>query len=258
MPEAPGESWGVIQRALQAGKRGLPSHLTLPKLIARHRKTRNVGELPVLSIERVLRLVDAHRRRTGTWPRPESGLIPGSRGQTWRGINSALRHGRRGLPAGYTLPRFIAEHRGVRNRARLPRLTEDQIIRWADAWHARRGMWPTTKAGAIPDAPGENWGAVNLALARGTRGLPGGSSLARLLARRRGRRNKAAQEPLTFACIRRWARDHLRRAGQWPTVRSGPVIAAPGETWLRVDGALRDGYRGLPGGSSLRRVLPRT
>jgi hypothetical protein len=38
----------------------------------------------------------------------------------------------------------------------------------------------------VADAPGETWGAVNAALAHGSRGLPGGDTLARLLARRLG------------------------------------------------------------------------
>jgi hypothetical protein len=36
-------------------------------------------------------------------------------------------------------------------------------------------------SGPIPEAPGENWHAVNLALYNGHRGLRGGSSLAKLL-----------------------------------------------------------------------------
>jgi hypothetical protein len=35
-------------------------------------------------------------------------------------------------------------------------------------------------------APGETWVAIDAALAHGHRGLPGGDSVARLLARRRG------------------------------------------------------------------------
>jgi hypothetical protein len=39
-------------------------------------------------------------------------------------------------------------------------------------------------------------------------GLPGGSSLARLLARERGVRNRCGLPPLTEAAILRWARAH--------------------------------------------------
>jgi hypothetical protein len=64
---------------------------------------------------------------------------------------------------------------------RRPPLTEAQVLAWADAHRARTGRWPSAQSGAIADAPGETWQAVNRALARGGRGLPGGASLAQLL-----------------------------------------------------------------------------
>lgn len=63
-----------------------------------------------------------------------------------------------------------------------PDLTADQILAWADAHHTRTGEWTTRRAGEIPDAPGETWGAVEKALGLGLRGLPGGSSLPKLVA----------------------------------------------------------------------------
>src|SRR5262249_21938669 len=49
--------------------------------------------------------------------------------------------------------------------------------------------------------------------------------------------------------------DHRRRTGCWPTAKSGPVPGAPGLTWLAVQMALFSGHRGLPGGSTLARLL---
>jgi hypothetical protein len=66
-------------------------------------------------------------------------------------------------------------------RQRPPLLEIEQILVWADAHHARTGEWPTAMSGLIPEAPGETWTAVHLAIRRGGRGLPGGSSLPRLL-----------------------------------------------------------------------------
>jgi hypothetical protein len=45
----------------------------------------------------------------------------------------------------------------------------------------RTGRWPSAGSGPIAEAPGEKWNADNMALVKGNRGLPGGSSLARLL-----------------------------------------------------------------------------
>jgi hypothetical protein len=52
-----------------------------------------------------------------------------------------------------------------------------------------------------------------------------------------------------------WAKTHFRRTGTWPTVHSGSIAGSLAETWHRVDLALRRGYRGLPGRSSLALLL---
>jgi hypothetical protein len=65
-------------------------------------------------------------------------------------------------------------------------LTTNQILEWADHYHSRTGQWPNTRSGPILDVPGNTWLAVDMALRHGHRGLPGGSSLGRLLFERRG------------------------------------------------------------------------
>jgi hypothetical protein len=58
------------------------------------------------------------------------------------------------------------------------------------------------------------------------------------------------------ALILGWADAHHARTGAWPGSGSGPVPEGPaGETWRRVDNALRLGLRGLAGGSSLAQLL---
>jgi hypothetical protein len=136
-------------------------------------------------------------------------------------------------------------------------MTQEQILAWADTHYARTGMWPTTRAGLVLGAPGENWQAINQALVRGHRGLPGDSSLAQLLAERRGERNPCRLTRLTVQQILVWAKAHRERTGQWPNRASGPVTDALGETWVNIDGALWQGHRGLSGGDSLARLLNR-
>jgi hypothetical protein len=138
-----------------------------------------------------------------------------------------------------------------------PALTVALILAWADAHRARTGRWPSEQSGPVEGAPGETWLNVHQALQRGLRGLPGGDSLARLLARERGKRHPAELPPLTEGRIVAWARAHRKAAGRWPTAESGPVAGVPGETWQGLDGALRGGSRGLPGGSTLARLLAR-
>jgi hypothetical protein len=63
--------------------------------------------------------------------------------------------------------------------------------------------------------------------------------------------------PLTAARILAWADAHRARTGGWPTLNSGAVRGARGERWRDLDRSLRQGYRGLPGGDSLSRLLAR-
>src|SRR5262249_54054631 len=120
------------------------------------------------------------------WPRRDSGPVAGAPGETWSGINTALQCGLRGLPGGCSLADLLATERGHRNRKNLPPLRPRQILAWADAHRQRTGRWPTHESGPIPEAPGEPWLAVDSALGKGLRGLPGGDPLARLLGRDRG------------------------------------------------------------------------
>jgi hypothetical protein len=102
--------------------------------------------------------------------------------------------------------------------------------------------------GPIADAPiGTSWRQVDNALRLGLRGLPGGSSLAQLLAAHRDVRNVHGLPGLTEHIIEQWARLHHERHGGWPTENSGPVEAARGETWRNIDAALGNGDRSLPG-----------
>jgi hypothetical protein len=100
---------------------------------------------------------------------------------SWATVNQALYRGFAGLPGGSSLPRLLAEHRGKRHRMDLPRLTIEQILAWADAHHAVKGRWPTAWSGPVAEGSPESWATVNAALYFGYRGLPGGSSLARVL-----------------------------------------------------------------------------
>jgi hypothetical protein len=138
-----------------------------------------------------------------------------------------------------------------------PLLTVECVLAWADDHRRRTGAWPITTSGRVLVAPSETWLAVDQALRRGFRGLPAGEGLAGLLARRRGVRNKQGLPPLTEGQIVAWALAHRRRTGSWPRRNHGPVHGAPGEKWANVHNALVAGYRGLPGGDTLPRLLTR-
>jgi len=249
------ESWMKINKALNYGLRGLPGGLSLAKLLAEHRGVSRYVRKCRLTIDLVLHWADAHHARTGRWPDYTCGPIPEGNGETWKQVNSALRNGKRGLPAGMTLARLWAERRGARNKAELPKFSEAQILAWADAYHTRRRKWPNYNSGKIAGTNGETWRAVNQALFQGLRGLPGGNTLAKLLTSKRGVPHRRYQPRLTIRQVVAWADAYHDRMGKWPTKASDRVGPYSKETWSRIDDALRNGYRGLPGGQSLYMVL---
>lgn len=243
-------TWSAVHTALVRGKRGLPGGISLPQLLEQHRGVRNHLAAPPLTEAIILAWADGYYRRTGRYPKHDDGPIPDAPQETWGAVENALIKGLRGLPSGDSLAKFLTRHRGVRNKAGLPPLTVGQIKAWAEAHKTRTGNWPTAHAGPIQEAPGESWAAVHSALTSGLRGLPGGDSLARLLARECGRRNPADTSPLTLAVIRRWVVQHHEQTGKWPTALSGLIAGVEDETWGAVANALQKGRRGLRAGAT--------
>jgi hypothetical protein len=227
----------------------------LVQLLGAERGVRNTQDVPRLTQRQILAWADAHRRRTGDWPADVSGPITDAPGEIWHNVDAALRQGLRGLKAGSSFARLLAAHRGRRNIHGLPNLSKKQILRWADMHFQRTGSWPHRGSGPIAEAPGENWRDLGQFLHKSGRGLPGGSSVGRLLAAKRGARPNRHSPPLTEEEILGWADAHFRRTGTWPHYTSGEIPEVPGETWSRINHALREGARGLSGPSSLARLL---
>ncbi len=261
VPGSCNERWSAITGALQKGNRGLPGGSSLARLLAARRGVRNRKGLPHLNVPQILEWADAHRTTRGAWPqlKTKPSDIPGTNGETWLAVDTALRSGVRGLPGGSSLPQVLAEHRGVRNLADLPPLTVNQVLAWADAFHERTGEWPKQKhwPEEIPGSGGETWGKVIQDIARGLRGFPGTETLFDLLAEHRGVRNVGRLPPLAAGQILGWAEAHHAAHGEWPTCRCSEqgIPGSGGERWFNVDQALRKGLRGLVGGSSLPKLF---
>jgi hypothetical protein len=256
--DAEDDTWDRIDDSLRRGYRGLPrnSGFSLARVLNTFRGVRNSEYPPKLNVRDLVKWVRTHHRRTGQWPNEKSGAVRDAPGETWLAIDMSLRKGRRGLSGGSSLARLLENRFGVRNMANLCRLHLTQILSWADAFRKRTARWPNSESDPIALPRGETWSAIDAALINGRRGLPAGSSLAKLLARKRGaRRSRSDVQSLTISKIVSWCRSYKRRFGAWPTKRSGPIADSIGDTWDAVDAALRLGYRGLKGGSSLARVL---
>jgi hypothetical protein len=98
--EAPGEDWEWIDQSRRVGTGHLPGGSSLLQLLARKRGVRNPYDMPPLSAEQILAWADAHIQRTGKRPKYDLGPVLDAPGETWAGIDGAVRHGRRSLPVG--------------------------------------------------------------------------------------------------------------------------------------------------------------
>lgn len=187
IPGQLGLTWAIVDGAFKSGCRGQPGGSSLAVVLLLHRGRRHKGLLPPFTIRKLLQWADAHKARTGRWPRADSGPIMDAPGETWRAVDKALNSGLRGQSGGWSLAGLLAEKRGMRSRLQLPDLSVKQVLAWADAYHRRTGRWPTRKSGPIPRAPyAETWATVSIAITSGKRGLAGYGTLPRFLARERG------------------------------------------------------------------------
>ena len=253
--DAPGETWLAADMALRNGLRGLPGGSSLPQLLERRRGVRNCANRPKLTVRQILEWADEQHKRTGSWPTIESGSIHGADGDTWNAVHKALESSGRGLRVQSSLAQLLFKHRGVTRHVRKPPLTARQVLIWADAFYSRERRWPDTHAGMIPESDGITWLVIHDALQKGQRGLPETASLARFLLEHRNVRNLHALPDLSIDLILRWADEHQRRTGEWPTRDSGEIPGSHGETWAAVNNALANGRRNLDGGASLARLL---
>jgi hypothetical protein len=249
-----GENWCKIASALIVGCRGLTGGTTLKRLLEEHRGPELEKRYDKLTLELILEWADAFHQAHGFWPDAMSGPVAGVWRISWHLVDKRLKHGGRGLLGGTSLARLLREQRGLSRPQRRPKLSIDQILAWADAHHAACGEWPRVARLPVTAAPGECWKQIDMALRYGRRGLAGGSSLAQLLKEHRGR----TRRPLSLEMVLAWSHAHHTATGRWPHASSGAIKGVPGETWSKIDSALRVGCRGLPGGTSLSRFLRST
>ena len=203
-------------------------------------------------IEQILAWADAYHAQWRKWPTVKSGPVAGAN-VSWNGINERLRVGYLGLPGGSSLIELLGRFRGVPRWRRGP-LSAERILAWVDAHVATHRVRPCDTSGQIPGTR-ETWLAIDTALRNGGRGLPSGSSLSRFLAKHRGAEKRQNLPPLSAQSIIEWARAHHAATGRWPNRDSGPIPYSQGRTWESIDEALRNGFRGFLGGSSLAKFL---
>jgi hypothetical protein len=254
IPETGGETWRNVYQALYHGHRGHPGGSSLARLLAEHRGVRNRMASP-LTKKQILEWADAHRRRTGKWPNQYSGRVVGCPGEAWRSIHRSLQRGDRGLPGGESLAGLLHQRRGARGKNQKRRLTVAQILAWADAHCRRFKRWPNNTCGHVVGTLDESWRNIDAALKNGSRGLPRGNSLAKLLTEHRGVNPRNSRPQLSVAQVLAWADAHRARTGDWPTGNSGLIEGTDGETWKSLAESIRAGRRGFQAGMTLASLL---
>jgi len=178
------------------------------------------------------------------------GAIPNSGGETWASVVSACFKGKRGLPGTWTLDDLLVQRRGKHSHLKRPQLDIAQIRKWARAYYTRTRKWPSPHSGAIDGTDGESWNAVSHALSDGIRGIKHKTTLGRVV---NALKVQEFGPILMLGDIALWARAFYRRHGTWPERYSGRIPDAPGETWLKIDNALRHQLRGIKRSTSLDR-----
>ena len=213
-----------------------------------------------LTIEQILEWIKSYRDENNCFPSKGSGAIKKTNGETWSGINAALRSGSRGLKKGSSLAHLKKQFFGVISHLERRSLSIVEILDWACEHKKRTGVWPRRDSGIIT-ASGEEkerWSAIDTALKAGLRGLAGKDSLVKLLDRNFSAPNKRNKKVLTENLILKWADEHMTKTGKWPSADSGKIgLHSAFITWGTVNSYLVKGYRGLAGGSSLADLLLR-
>jgi hypothetical protein len=250
----PGETWATVDYALRKGRGGLPGGSSLSEELRNHRKAR--GSADTLTEDQIFAWARAHFRRTKHWPGLASGGIPQSQGLTWARIDNALLRGLRGLPGDSNLRKLLAS-RGIvlPFKPRRPALRSWQIWKWAREHRRRTGVWPDYNSGSIPGSD-ETWLKIHGALNSGCRGFPGRSSLKKFLISRGAHPTRRSKIPrLSNQLILDLADAYFEKHGDWPYPDSGRVPGIQRLTWKKINSSLRQGSRGLSGGSSLCQLL---
>ena len=112
IPESPGVTWRVVEKALTSGGHGLRGGSSISRLLVERRAVRHRNYLPDLTIPQILAWSEAFLARTGQWPTHRSGPIVEAPGESWRKIERVLQSGGRGRPRGLSLHRLrdLAKH----------------------------------------------------------------------------------------------------------------------------------------------------
>ena len=269
------ETWSKIDTNLREGNRGLPGNSSLAKLIETEFGIRGYHNPLSLTKELIIDWIKQHFKKYDKKPTMSDGVVEFAideyKGITWGTVNIHLWQGGRGLLGGSSLADLNAEILGTRNHKKLPTLTEEVICKWISQFNHKYGSYPTTKHGIIEfsddEYKGETWERIDVSLQEGNRGLPGKSSLGKLIEEKFGIRiyrksllpSYCKSTLLTLDIIRFWIQSYINKYGTKPTEKRGIIEFADEEhigiTWQTVAFAMSRGTRGLQERISLAQFI---
>lgn len=226
---------------------------SIAKLLA-ERGVLNAISMISLTKDLIINAAKKYYEKEGKWPRATvKGVVPELPGYTWKAIDHALHSGYHGLNTnGSSLFRFLKKE-GLVKIVNRKLLTEELINNAAKKYYDRTGKLPTKYLkSSILELPDFTWKSIDLALKKGHLGIKNkGSSLAKLLASN-GFINTLNKKKLSEKQIMNAVKKFLKKTNKRPRATTkGSVPGFPGYTWSSIDKALRNGHRGLNGGSSL-------
>ncbi|MDC0274489.1 hypothetical protein OAK91_07135, partial [Planctomycetaceae bacterium] len=210
-----------------------------------------------LTVSQILSWADEHHKRTGKWPKHNSGKVH-EQDETWNAIDFSLKTGGRGLKEQLSLAKLLWERRGVKWRRRKRSLNLDWIQEQAIHYYYMTGKWPTNTSGEIFDT-GENWMNIQIALQTGDHGLKGGQSLEQLLYEFSTTLNdtdkaKIPKKDLALGFIYSKIYEYRNLTGKWPK-SNAPVDSDQNLRWGRLYYQLKIGFEGLPRGINLNALI---
>ena len=277
----PGLIWKHLDGWMRYGFRGLPRGSSLLQFRTEQGLCDPPGITAVSEAE-LLEWIRAYREKTGEWPSISNKDVwhKDAAGQwhitpkvNWSQVDSWLRIGIWGLEGGSTLAQ-LRQKNGLCDPYEFGTISEAQVMLWTKLYHEKTEEWPKQvskdvwqkdEAGQWQIMPGLNWSQIHLWFNQGLRGFPGGYTLSDL------RQKNGLCDPYEFGQVSEnkiisWMRQFEEKTGKWPKQsdkevwekdEEGKWRAIPRLNWSALELWLRQGMRGLPGGSTVSQLRKR-
>ena len=232
-------TWNTINNQLLKTEVGSLANLLFLERDVHHHLKRNK-----LTIYQIIEWAKDHFKKTNEWPTYKSGAVLADYSEKWGAINSALQGGHRGLETNETLEALLWREKGVVGTLAGKKLSNKKILDLTKQHFEKTGLYPTSNSDWILEGK-DSWSTISVALNRGFRGLPGGSSLAKLLHAHNLKANLGARKYPSKEEIVEAAKEYKTqdKNSKLPTSKSGP-FPNPNYldlTWGAINSAIAKG-----------------